>query len=103
MRPFILDLAGPLNSQNKTREHDRRGQHHGEGQHAGLLLQRAYLCENATGDNGNPNEKRAIFQAAISAAGMPGSVECMRSRTSDGSLRSLMKSRRRSICKQPGD
>jgi len=37
------------------------------GQHAGLLLQR-YLCENATGDDGNPDEKRAILQAAINAA-----------------------------------
>ncbi|MGO9814880.1 MAG: type III-B CRISPR module RAMP protein Cmr6 [Isosphaeraceae bacterium] len=37
------------------------------GQHAGLLLQR-YLCENATGDGGNPEEKRAILQAAINAA-----------------------------------
>jgi CRISPR-associated protein Cmr6 len=35
-----------------------------------LLLQR-YLCENATGDNGNPEEKRAILQAAINAAGNP--------------------------------
>jgi CRISPR-associated protein Cmr6 len=38
-----------------------------QGQHAGLLLQR-YLCENATGENGNPEEKRAIFAAAIYAA-----------------------------------
>lgn len=37
------------------------------GQHPGLLLQR-YLCENATGDGGNPEEKRAILQAAINAA-----------------------------------
>lgn len=37
------------------------------GQHAGLLLQR-YLCENATGEGGNPEEKRAILQAAITAA-----------------------------------
>jgi CRISPR-associated protein Cmr6 len=37
------------------------------GQHAGLLLQR-YLCENATGETGNPEEKRAILQAAINAA-----------------------------------
>lgn len=36
--------------------------------HPGLLLQR-YLCENATGNNGNPEEKRAILQAAINAAG----------------------------------
>ncbi len=35
--------------------------------HPGLLLQR-YLCENATGDGGNPAEKRAILQAAITAA-----------------------------------
>lgn len=40
------------------------------GQHPGLLLQR-YLCENATGEGGNPEEKRAILQAAISAAGNP--------------------------------
>lgn len=37
------------------------------GQHAGLLLQR-YLCENATGEGGNPEEKRAILQAGITAA-----------------------------------
>jgi CRISPR-associated protein Cmr6 len=37
------------------------------GQHAGLLLQR-YLCEPATGEDGNPEEKRAILQAAINAA-----------------------------------
>ena len=37
-----------------------------KGQHAGLLLQR-YLCENATGESGNPEEKRAILQAAIHA------------------------------------
>lgn len=37
------------------------------GQHPGLLLQR-YLCENATGDGGNPEEKQAILQAAINAA-----------------------------------
>jgi len=41
-----------------------------QGQHPGLLLQR-YLCENATGDNGNPEEKRAILQAAIHAAADP--------------------------------
>jgi CRISPR-associated protein Cmr6 len=40
------------------------------GQHPGLLLQR-YLCENATGEGGNPEEKRAILQAAINAAGNP--------------------------------
>lgn len=40
------------------------------GQHPGLLLQR-YLCENATGEGGNPEEKRAILQSAISAAGNP--------------------------------
>ncbi|GIW75939.1 MAG: type III-B CRISPR module RAMP protein Cmr6 [Phycisphaerae bacterium] len=39
-----------------------------QGQHPGLLLQR-YLCEKATGEDGNPEEKRAIFQAAINAAG----------------------------------
>lgn len=38
------------------------------GQHPGLMLQR-YLCENATGDDGNPEEKRAILQSAINAAG----------------------------------
>jgi CRISPR-associated protein Cmr6 len=37
------------------------------GQHPGLLLQR-YLSENATGEGGNPGEKRAILQAAINAA-----------------------------------
>ncbi len=37
------------------------------GQHAGLLLQR-YLCENATGDGGNPKEKRSLLDAAINAA-----------------------------------
>ena len=37
------------------------------GQHAGLLLQR-YLCENATGDGGDPEEKRSLLHAAISAA-----------------------------------
>ena len=37
-----------------------------QGQHPGLLLQR-YLCENATGEGGNPEEKRAILQAAINA------------------------------------
>ena len=36
------------------------------GQHAGLLLQR-YLCENATGEGGNPEEKKAILRAAIKA------------------------------------
>jgi CRISPR-associated protein Cmr6 len=40
------------------------------GQHAGLLLQR-YLCENATGETGNPEEKRAILQAAINASATP--------------------------------
>ena len=68
MRRFICDLAGPLAPETKKRPNDRRGQHNGEGQHAGLLLQR-YLCENATGDNGNPEEKRAILHAAINAAG----------------------------------
>jgi CRISPR-associated protein Cmr6 len=37
------------------------------GQHAGLLLQR-YLSEKATGEEGNPEEKRAILHAAIAAA-----------------------------------
>jgi CRISPR-associated protein Cmr6 len=69
MRKFILDLAGPLDQKTKKRPQDRRGQHLklGCGQHPGLLLQR-YLCENATGDSGNPEEKRAILQAAINAA-----------------------------------
>jgi CRISPR-associated protein Cmr6 len=44
-----------------------RNQRASRGQHPGLLLQR-YLCENATGDNGNPEEKRAILLAAINAA-----------------------------------
>lgn len=38
-----------------------------DGQHPGLLLQR-YLCEKATGEEGNPEEKRAILQAAMNAA-----------------------------------
>jgi len=69
MRKFILDLAGPLDQKTKKRPQDRRGQHLklGCGQHPGLLLQR-YLCENATGDSGNPEEKRAILLAAINAA-----------------------------------
>ena len=37
------------------------------GQHPGLLLQR-YLSGNATGDDGNSKEKRAVLQAAIKAA-----------------------------------
>jgi len=44
-----------------------KGKREDRGQHAGLLLQR-YLCENATGEDGNPEEKRAILLAAISAA-----------------------------------
>ena len=44
-----------------------RSQRADRGQHPGLLLQR-YLCEHATGDAGNPEEKRAILQAAINAA-----------------------------------
>jgi CRISPR-associated protein Cmr6 len=69
MRKFILDLAGPLDPATKKRPQDRRGQHpdKGGGQNAGLLLQR-YLCENAAGDKGNPEEKRAVLQAAINAA-----------------------------------
>ena len=69
MRKFICDLAGPLDRQTKMRPGDRRGQHpeKGGGHNAGLLLQR-YLCENATGDTGNPEEKRAILQSAINAA-----------------------------------
>jgi len=46
---------------------NRRATH---GQHPGLLLQR-YLCENATGEGGSPEEKRAILQAAINAAANP--------------------------------
>jgi len=38
--------------------------------HPGLLLQR-YLHESATGDNGNPEQKRQILDAAINAAGNP--------------------------------
>ncbi|RMH34844.1 MAG: type III-B CRISPR module RAMP protein Cmr6 [Nitrospirae bacterium] len=38
-----------------------------QGQHPGLLLQR-YLCEPVTGQNGNPQERRAVLQAAINAA-----------------------------------
>jgi len=41
-----------------------------QGQHPGLLLQR-YLCESATGERGNPEEKQAILQAAINAATHP--------------------------------
>lgn len=44
-----------------------RNQRADHGQHPGLLLQR-YLCENATGEDGNPEEKRAILQAAINSA-----------------------------------
>ena len=61
MRQFILDLAGPLD-RDKKRQNDQRN----KGQHAGLLLQR-YLCENATGDGGNPEEKKAILRAARNA------------------------------------
>lgn len=71
MRVFIEQLAGPRVKQDNKfiRPDDRRGQHltKGGGQHPGLLLQR-YLCENATGEGGNPEEKRAILQAAINAA-----------------------------------
>lgn len=71
MRKFICGLAGEgVKKDNKyVRPDDRRGQHSekGVGQHPGLLLQR-YLCENATGEDGNPEEKRAILQAAINAA-----------------------------------
>ncbi len=72
MREFIRTIAGPLDQQTDTRPQDRRGQHrdNGGGQHPGLLLQR-YLCENATGEDGNPKEKRAILQAAINAAVNP--------------------------------
>jgi CRISPR-associated protein Cmr6 len=37
------------------------------GQHAGLLLQR-YLSENATGDQGNAQEKLDLLEAAIAAS-----------------------------------
>ncbi len=47
-----------------------RGRRQDRGQHAGLLLQR-YLCESATGDEGKPEEKRALLQAAIHAAANP--------------------------------
>jgi CRISPR-associated protein Cmr6 len=71
MRKFICDLAGDrVKKDNKyVRPNDRRGQHaeKGSGQHPGLLLQR-YLCENAAGEHGNPEEKRAILHAAINAA-----------------------------------
>ncbi len=71
MREFIRNLAGPKVKQDnkEIRPQDRRGQHRdkGGGHHAGLLLQR-YLCEDATGEDGNPEEKRAILQAAINAA-----------------------------------
>ncbi len=36
------------------------------GQHAGLILQR-YLSKAATGENGDPGERRSLFDAAISA------------------------------------
>lgn len=70
MRTFIRELAGQSDNRTQKRPNDRRGQHNrpGEGvQHAGLVLQR-YLCENATGEGGNPEEKRAILNAAINAA-----------------------------------
>ncbi len=71
MREFIRNLAGPKVKQDnkEIRPQDRRGQHRdkGGGHHTGLLLQR-YLCENATGEDGNPEEKRAILEAAINAA-----------------------------------
>ncbi len=43
------------------------GKRKDRGQHAGLLLQR-YLCEDATGERGNPKQKRDLLQAAIAAA-----------------------------------
>ncbi|GIW83421.1 MAG: hypothetical protein KatS3mg105_5228 [Gemmatales bacterium] len=46
---------------------EMRGRRADRGEHAGLLLQR-YLAEEATGDNGNPTEKRAILDAAAAAA-----------------------------------
>lgn len=63
MRRFIQTIAGPLDDRTKTRPSDERGR----AEHAGLLLQR-YLCENATGDDGNPEEKRALLVSAIQAA-----------------------------------
>ncbi|MFQ3640361.1 MAG: hypothetical protein SNJ62_10180, partial [Chloracidobacterium sp.] len=38
------------------------------GEHPGLVLHR-YLCENATGEGGKPEERQAILRAAIKAAG----------------------------------
>jgi CRISPR-associated protein Cmr6 len=67
MRRFVRALAGELDQQTKKRPDDRRGQWAGEGQHAGLLLQR-YLCEHTTGEEANPEEKRAILGAAMQAA-----------------------------------
>jgi CRISPR-associated protein Cmr6 len=40
----------------------------GQGQHPGLLLQR-FLSASATGEDGNPEEKRDLLNAAIAAAG----------------------------------
>ena len=37
------------------------------GEHAGLLLQR-YLAKAATGENGDPDEKRALLEAAMAAS-----------------------------------
>jgi len=49
---------------------DLRNSREERGQHAGLLLQR-YLCENAAGNDGNPEEKRAILLAAVKASVNP--------------------------------
>lgn len=40
------------------------------GEHPGLLLQR-FLCEKATGKQGNPQEKRELLDAAIKASQNP--------------------------------
>ena len=62
MRSHIRTLAGPL--VEKKRPNDQRAK---RGQHPGLLLQR-FLPEPATGENGNPEEKRALLTAAIESA-----------------------------------
>src|SRR5438552_14188356 len=62
MRDHVRTLAGPL-IENK-RPNDQRGT---RGQHPGLLLQR-FLCAPATGETGNPDEKRWLLDAAIEAA-----------------------------------
>ena len=60
-----------------------RSQRADRGQHPGLLLQR-YLCEDATGEDGNPEEKRAILQAAINAAVNEEVRRCTESRSTAG-------------------